>query len=157
MQAKTKSVILLVGIFLAGVVSGGLFGGFAAGKSYGWIVLRSKPLRPPPRPDFVNRTLDSLTKELALTDEQRTSIEKLVRETDEQLKAIRKETMQVAATRIHEMHERVSLLLTDPQKVMLADFQKREEAARNNQGSPAPTSTTPRPSPDAGRTASPNP
>lgn len=155
MERKTKTIFLLVGIFLAGVVSGGLCGGALAEKQYGWVVFRPKPVKPPPRPDWPTRTLDSLQKELSLTAEQRTGIEKFVRDTDEEIRASRKEFMGSVDVRVRSMHDRISVLLNADQKIALTEYQKREEVARAQRNSPSSPPPGPRPAPESGRPASP--
>lgn len=154
MELKTKSILLLVGIFFAGVVSGGLCGGALAGKPYGWIVLQPKPQKPPPRPDWPTRTLDTLQKELTLNAEQRVTVDKLVRAADEEIRSFRREAMVGVDQRVKALHDRISVVLTAEQKLALADFQKREEDERQARRNQAPASG-PRPGPESGRPATP--
>lgn len=149
MQPKAKSFLVLSGIFLAGVITGG---------SVAWTIAHKNPPRRPPRPDFVTRTLDTLAKEIGLKPEQRPEVEKIARETDEEMKTLRRDAMVAGGERIRAMHARIAVLLTPEQKTLLADFQKREDADRLSRmagppPSPAPGMvTTP---PQSGRPASP--
>lgn len=116
MSRALKFLLLCGGIFICGVV----VGGFGA-RSF-W-----EPPRPPD--SFGPRTLQKLTVELALTNDQRAVIDPVVNHAADELRRLRRESWKHSAAVLETMEEGVSAALTPEQRIRFAEL-KAEQRAR---------------------------
>ncbi|HLP06576.1 MAG TPA: hypothetical protein VK178_00315 [Opitutaceae bacterium] len=117
MNAKPRTILILVGIFLAGAASG--------------MLLPWRVFPPPgskhqgPRPKMV-RILERIKEELELTPEQRPQVEAIIRESSEKLEGLRRESFKVGAAEIEAMNARIQALLTPAQREKFAELQREQ-------------------------------
>jgi Spy/CpxP family protein refolding chaperone len=116
MNRKLKFLLFCGGIFLCGVIVGG-FG--------------SRRLLEPPRPpdSFGPRTLQRLTSELSLTNEQRAIIEPVINHAADELRRLRRESWKQSGQVIEAMDEGLADALTPEQRIRFAEL-KAEQRAR---------------------------
>lgn len=115
MNRKLKFLLLCGGIFICGVVVGG-FG--------------SRSLWEPPRPpdSFGPRTLQRLTTELSLTDEQQATIEPVINHAADELRRLRRESWKQSSPVIEAMDEGVLAALTPEQRIRFAEVKAAQRA-----------------------------
>lgn len=115
MSRTLKFLLLCGGIFICGVV----VGGFGARRFW----------EPPQPPDsFGPRTMQRLTAELSLTDEQRVLVEPVINRAAEELRRLRRESWKKGATVIEAMDEGVSAALTPEQRIRFAELKVAQRA-----------------------------
>ncbi|MEN9841202.1 MAG: hypothetical protein RL376_1002 [Verrucomicrobiota bacterium] len=118
MNRTLKIVLVFTGIFLCGVVVG------AVGAR------RHAHANPPPRSggsgggeeSFGPRTLRRLGTELKLSDEQRAAIEPIVSKAGEDLRRLRKESMQQTTGVFEAMDSQIAQQLTPEQRIRFAEL-----------------------------------
>ena len=116
--SKTKTILYLAAIFVAGLAAGGV-----AGYSVG----RHSYFGPPPPGDLSAYILARLKSELALSDEQVRQIEPLVKQSSEQLQCIHTNAMWRVLETVQESNRRLGSFLTAEQRQKLADSERRFE------------------------------
>ncbi|MFT3828655.1 MAG: hypothetical protein QM691_03015 [Opitutaceae bacterium] len=117
MNAKPRTILILVGIFLAGIASGVLLP---------WRVFPPPSARPQsPKPKFL-RILERMEEKLDLTAEQRPQVEAIIREGSEKLEGLRRESFKVGAAEIEAMNAKIQALLTPAQREKFAEFQREQ-------------------------------
>ena len=158
MNTKPRTLLILAGLFLAGVASGA------------FLTMRLAPGhhdRAPERRSFTERTLERMDRALVFTPEQRPQIEALLRTTGDELAKLRHESRRAALEQIRAVNTRIEALLTPEQRIKFRAFQKdqfermrrhqvernqREERGRPRNGDgppPPPPGDTPEPPDDA--------
>lgn len=125
MNTKLRTILILVGLFLAGAASGV------------FLTLRLAPTgrdRVRERRPFVERNLERMDHALAFTPEQRPQIEALVRSTGEELAKLRRQSWRATGQQIRGMNAKIEALLTPEQRVKFAAYQKEQsERLRRHQ------------------------
>lgn len=115
MSRTLRFLLLCGGIFLCGVV----VGGFGARNFWG----------PPKPPDnFGPRTLQKLTAELDLTNDQRAVIGPVVNHAADELRRLRRESWKQSGAVIETMHEGVHSALTPEQRIRFAELKAAQRA-----------------------------
>lgn len=115
MSRTLRFLLLCGGIFVCGVV----VGGFGARRLW----------EPPQPPDsFGPRTMQRLTAELSLTDEQRAVVEPVIDRAADQLRRLRRESWKQGGTVIEAMDEGVSAALTPEQRIRFAELKAAQRA-----------------------------
>ncbi|MBK8478810.1 MAG: hypothetical protein IPL39_21755 [Opitutaceae bacterium] len=153
MNTKLRTILILVGLFLAGAASGA------------FLTLRLAPTgreRVRERRPFVERNLERMDHALAFTPEQRPQIEALMRSTGDELAKLRRQSWRATAQQIRGMNAKIEALLTPEQRAKFATYQKeqferlrrhqleRDQRARlRRNGEPPPDETAPEPPGDA--------
>jgi Spy/CpxP family protein refolding chaperone len=128
MNAKPRTILLLVGIFLVGVATGVLLP---------WRVVPGHEMHPKGSRFIMTRMLGQMDRDFQLTAEQRSKIEALLRESTESLDRMRKESFKNAAVAIFDMNAKVEALLTPEQREKFAKMQ-REQLERMRRFGPDP-------------------
>lgn len=125
MNMKPRTLLVLIGIFLAGAVSGAL------------LALRLGPPghKPPAeRRPFAERTMARLDEVLVLSPEQRPQVEAILRNTGDELSKMRRESWRLGAEAISKMNTQIAPLITPEQQPKFAAFlAEQEERMRRNQ------------------------
>lgn len=135
MNTKPRTILILVGLFLAGAASGAL------------VALRLCG-RPPQRLPFAERNMERLEHILGLTPEQRSKIEVIVRTTSDEMWKLR----HAGAAELGKMNAQIEVLLSPEQKTKFAVFQmeqaermRRRMAGREQHGRPGSEGRPPPP------------
>lgn len=114
MNRRLKVILVFVGVFLAGAISGG---------AIAMRVLKSD------RPDWRRGTrlqlMDRLVEELKLTEAQREKISPIVVRAQEETQALRRESLLAIAVVMDRMHADMGVELTPEQRVKLEEMRKR--------------------------------
>jgi Spy/CpxP family protein refolding chaperone len=130
---RSKAVVYLVAIFVAGLAAG-MVGGFA------WST-RSEQRKPKAdRPDpktMVEHILGGLTHELKLTEDQVRQIRPLIEKTSEEIHTCHRDLGMRIEALIQEGNRRMEIFLTPEQKAKLAELERQREA-RVKKGPRAP-------------------
>ena len=125
MLTKPRTILILVGIFLAGGVSGV----FLAPLFHSHERTRS-----PLRHTFAERHMGRLEKVLELTPEQRAQVEVLVQRTGEEMAKLRRDSLRDGFQRMKALNDKIAALLTPEQRVKFENFQREQmERLRRNQ------------------------
>ncbi len=133
MITKPRTVLVLVGIFIAGLASG-VFLAPAVGPLF-----RPKAKMPVPRPSFAERNMGRLEEVLSLTPEQRVKIEALMRQAGDELAKNRRESWRVAGEHLRRLNEQIAELLSAEQRVKFEEFKReQEEKIRQRTADPEP-------------------
>jgi len=115
MSRVLKFLLICGGIFICGVVVGG-FG--------------ARRLWDPPRPpdSFGPRTMQKLTAELSLTDEQHAVIDPIVKSAADELRRLRRESWKESGALIEAMDAGVSAALTPEQRIRFAELKTAQRS-----------------------------
>jgi Spy/CpxP family protein refolding chaperone len=117
MLTKPRTILVLVGIFLAGVVSGVFLAPL--------IHFRRPPAPHAPRP-FLVRTMARLEEKLQLTAEQRKQVEVLAQQAGLELGKLRRESWQESVKAIQRLNEGIAAILTPEQKVQFESYRREQ-------------------------------
>jgi hypothetical protein len=131
MNNLTKGKLLgyLAGIFVAGLIAGGVLG-----FNYG----RQSLFKPPP-PDRISRSILNWFKtELQLSAEQIHQIEPILDETTLKINALHQETRTNTQALIRESHQRMAPFLSDLQKTKLEELSRQGEKGPDRHRPPKP-------------------
>ena len=112
MNTKPRTILILIGLFLAGAASGAL------------LALRLSG-RPAERRPFAERNMERMDQVLGLTPEQKPQIEVILYDTSDELGKLRR----TGAELIGKMNTQIEALLTAEQKMKFGVFQA-EQAER---------------------------
>ncbi len=121
MNQPWKVIVVLVGIFVAG----GVTGGFVTLR-----VLREKFSNRPMPEEWAPRHLKRLVERLALTPEQQEQIRPIVRHNMEQLNRLRKQSLAETQMRIESMQRDIAQKLTPEQRVTFEQMNRELREAR---------------------------
>jgi len=121
MLTKPRTVLVLTGIFFAGAVSGVFLAPLVHWRG---------PHRPP-QEAFHERIMQRLEQVLDLDAEQRSAVDKLMRETAQELAAQRRESWQANTRKLQEMNSKIEALLTPEQRKKFEVF-RQEQLERLN-------------------------
>jgi Spy/CpxP family protein refolding chaperone len=125
MNSKPRTILILVGLFLAGAASGV------------FLALRLAPeerSRLHERRPYLERNLGRLDEALAFTPAQRAKVEEVVRATGEELAKLRRESRLATMQQIRAMNAQIEALLTPEQRVKFSAFQREQfERLRHRQ------------------------
>jgi len=115
MSRVLKFLLICGGIFICGVVVGG-FG--------------ARRLWDPPRPpdSFGPRTMQKLTAELSLTDEQHAVIDPIVKSAADELRRLRRESWKESGALIEAMDAGVSAALTPEQRIRFTELKTAQRS-----------------------------
>jgi len=117
MKSRFAILVALVVVF---------FSGAAAGWAYGRREGMARSQRPPPRPeDMQQRIIDGLQRDLALTPEQRTKLEPIVKETWGKVSEVQKATGRQIRDMFRAQHQLFKEFLTEAQWVKLQEVEAR--------------------------------
>ena len=117
MLTKPRTILVLVGIFLAGAVSGVFLAPL--------IRIHRPPAPHAPRP-FLVRTMARLEEKLQLTPEQRKQVEVLAQQAGLELGKLRRESWQASVKTIQRLNEGIAAILTPEQKVQFDAYQREQ-------------------------------
>ena len=98
MNTKPRTILILVGLFLAGAASGA------------FLTLRLDPRghdRSPERRPFMERNLERMDRAVVFTPEQRSQIEALLRSTGDELMKLRRESRQATYEQIRVVNAKI--------------------------------------------------
>ncbi len=153
MLTKPRTILILVGIFLAGGVSGVFLAPF----------VRPREQRQPPPPQvFFERHRERLEKALDLTTEQRAQVAVLLQQTSEEMTKLRHESLRDGMQRMKALNGKITAILTPEQRVKFEKFQRdqlermqrhqmdRDQRHPRRPGERAPSGDMPPPPPDLG-------
>lgn len=133
MNQPWKVIVVLLGIFVAG----GVTGGFVTLR-----VLREKFSNRPMPEEWAPRHLKRLVDRLALTPEQQEQIRPIVRHNMEQLNRLRKQSMAETQMRIESMQRDIAQKLTPEQRInfeqMNRELREAREARERNERAKRP-------------------
>ena len=130
---RTKAVIYLVAVFLAGLAAGAA-SGFAWSQRGG----PGKGRAPDPK-EMVNHILSGLTHELRLTEDQVRQIRPLIEQTSENIHACHQEMGNRIGALIKDGDRQMEAFLTAEQKQKLAELERqRERRFRKDRPPPGP-------------------
>lgn len=143
MNAKPRTILILLGIFLAGVATG--------------LLLPWSGSQPGKRPEkgarlMMTRMLERMDHDFELTADQRNRIEAIVRDSTARLDALRQDAFKSGAAAILEMNTKIEALLTPEQRAKFVQMQ-REQVERMRRHQPGREPFGPRregPPPPAG-------
>jgi hypothetical protein len=122
MRARTRNILVVCAIFLAGMITGGLPSA-VFGERIVEHRLRVENLR--------NSLLDILVRELQLSESQLRRIEPIVSEACEDYRQITQETVGRVGRLVQETNERISRELSPAQAARLAELEaERQEQVR---------------------------
>ena len=121
MLTKPRTILVLAGIFVAGAVTGVFLAP---------LVRWHGPHRPPLQA-FHERNMHRLEQVLDLNAEQRIAVDKLMRETAQELATQRRESWQANTRKLQEMNAKIEALLTPEQRKRFAVF-RQEQIERLN-------------------------
>jgi Spy/CpxP family protein refolding chaperone len=126
-ETRKKAGLWLVLVFLLGAAVGGVFGYSFAHRTHADTSRAMPQLSEPER--RAKRVAD-MTKELGLTDEQRTKVDVIVHQTHDDMKGVRdKSEADIDALR-QRAREEIRLLLTPEQKPKFEEMVQRMDAER---------------------------
>lgn len=117
MLTKPRTILVLVGIFLAGAVSGVFLAPL--------IRIHRPPAPHAPRP-FLVRTMARLEEKLQLTGEQRKQVEVLAQQAGLELGKLRRESWQASVKAIQRLNEGIAAILTPEQRVQFEAYQREQ-------------------------------
>jgi len=124
-DTRKKAGLWLVAVFLLGAAVGGVFGYSFAHRTHADT---TKPQLS--EPERRAKRVAEMTKELGLSDEQRTKADGIILETHEDMKAVRdKSEAEVDALR-QRARDEMRLILTPEQKVKFEEMVQRMDAER---------------------------
>lgn len=121
MLTKPRTVLVLTGIFFAGAVTGVFLA----------PLVRWHGPRRPPLQAFHERNMQRLEQVLDLNAEQRIAVDKLMRETAQELATQRRESWQANTRKLQEMNAKIEALLTPTQRRKFEVF-RQEQLERLN-------------------------
>lgn len=123
MNSPWKLILLLVGIFLAGTVTGGFVTRYHIRKDF------SKRMAPE---QFCDSRLGVLTKRLGLTSDQQAKLRPIMQRNMEELVQVRDKTVMETRRTLERMDREISEVLTPEQRVKYEDIsrEKRERVKR---------------------------
>ncbi len=119
MTTKTwKVVLVFVGVFAAGVVTGAAwswrFGGPGREERPRWA-----------GPGFGGRILERMSEELELTAEQKAELEPIIQRSEEELQMLRRGQLQEVSKIMDRVHGEVAAVLTPDQRTKLEEMRER--------------------------------
>ena len=117
MLTKPRTILVLVGIFMAGAVSGVFLAPL--------IHFRRPHTQHAPRP-FLVRTMARLEEKLQLTPEQRKQVEVLAQQAGLELGKLRRESWQESVKAIQRLNAGIAAILTPEQKVQFESYQREQ-------------------------------
>jgi len=117
MLTKPRTILVLVGIFLAGAVSGVFLAPL--------IRIHRPPAPHAPRP-FLVRTMARLEEKLQLTPEQRKQVEVLAQQAGLELGKLRRESWQESMKTIQRLNAGIAAILTPEQRVQFEAYQREQ-------------------------------
>lgn len=129
---RSKAVVYLIAIFIAGLAAGGA-GGFALSKRSE----HRKGTRPDPKA-MVEHILGGLKHELKLTEEQVRQIRPLIERTSEEIHTCHEGVGAQIGALIKEGNRRMEAFLTPEQKEKLAEMERQREERSRNRSEPKP-------------------
>jgi len=142
--AKRKAAVWIAVVFILGLALGGVFGYFYGHRA---VVIAGPPILS--EPERRARRLDQMTRELSLTDAQRSQMDALLLQIHKDFQAVRdKNTSQLESEMMdarHKSREQIRAILTPDQLPKFEEFLKRldEERKRNTPpqagGAPPPS------------------
>ena len=121
-RSRWLTVVALLGIFLAGAVSGWLF------RPWG------RPHGPPRGEDLASHLRMRLTRELALTPQQIEKMNPIIAESATELDKIRRDSEERATKLMDEMHAKLATTLTPEQLEKLAAMREKRRMMRDGRG-----------------------
>jgi hypothetical protein len=121
MLTKPRTVLVLTGIFFAGAVSGVFLA----------PLVHWRGTRRPPQEAFHERIMQRLEHVLDLNAEQRVAVDKLMRETAQELATQRRDSWQANTRKLQEMNAKIEALLTPEQRKKFGVF-RQEQLERLN-------------------------
>jgi Spy/CpxP family protein refolding chaperone len=128
-DTRKKAGLWLVAVFLLGAAVGGVFGYSFAHRAQADT---TKPQLS--EPERRAKRVAEMTKELGLSDEQRTKVDGIIHQTHEDMKAVRdKSEAEVDAIR-QRARDEMRLILTPEQKVKFEEMVQRMDAERKKAG-----------------------
>ena len=116
-MVKLKAVLVSILIFVAGFLAG--IGSLAA-----YRYCNPSPLMFLRNP---GRAMELFTQKLELTEQQRTAVEKIVRETQKDLGSLRDEIRPKIKTRLNQSQQAIAALLTGDQKEKFNELVERQK------------------------------
>lgn len=126
---KTKLSLCLVGLFLAGMVTGG---------TLGWSIGRQRPWRPPSAERIREHLRDAYVRELGLTSDQERKLDEVLRRRVEACGAIHQRSIQQTEAAIEEsnreMGKTLGLTADQQRRLELVERQRRERFERHRMG-----------------------
>ena len=127
-DTRKKAGLWLALVFVLGAAVGGVFGYSFAHRTHA-DTTKAMPAQLS-EPERRAKRLTEMTKQLSLTDEQRTKIDAIIHQTHDDMKTVRdKSETDVDALRQHAREE-IRLLLTPEQKPKFEEMVQRMDAER---------------------------
>ena len=126
-DTRQKAGLWLVLVFVLGAAVGGVFGYSFAHRAHADEPKAQAPLSEPERRA---KRIAEMTKELGLTDDQRTKVDAIIHQTHDAMKEVRdKSEADIDALRQHARDE-MRLILTPEQKSKFEEMVQRMDAER---------------------------
>lgn len=120
MITKPRTVLVLAGIFIAGMASGVFLAPVVNPLLHPRNHSRSN------RPSFTERNMQRLEAVVTLTPEQRVQVEVLMRATDDDLWKMRRESWRVTSERMDRLNAQIAALLTAEQQVKFDEYSQAQ-------------------------------
>ncbi len=132
-SAKQKAALWVAVVFILGAALGGVFGYFYGHR--GSVSAANTPLSEPERRA---QRVDQLTRDLALTSEQRHQLDSALSQLHAQYKAIHDQSEAQMKDARQKGRDQIRALLTPEQKPKFEEFLKRMDEERKHNAPPPP-------------------
>lgn len=135
LSSRTKALFIALGIFILGAICGVLGQRYVQQAERPPFFAENFRRGGPPR---VDRLLEMMTQHLALTEEQRTSIENILRESREEIGDIRARVREQMHARETSVREKIRAVLTEEQREKYDATMRRMDRRRLQDHRPPP-------------------